>query len=140
MGSVATQNKELYQQLFQIHALQGICVSGDDSAQIQRSLASMRMRYAHQAESTLKILNWLQQQEPCVQVLHPAAPDSAGHSYWKKSVVANKVLAWSVLFFKAAYDLTAIRKFCDSLQLFKLGFSWGGPISLVMLYQLNAHA
>ena len=137
MGSVVTQNKELYQQLFQIHALQGICVSGDDSAQIQRSLASMRMRYAHQAESTLKILNWLQQQEPCVQVLHPAAPDSAGHSYWKEVCSSEQSAGLVSVIFKAAYDLTAIRKFCDSLQLFKLGFSWGGPISLVMLYQLN---
>ncbi len=27
--------------------------------------------------------------------------------------------------------------FCDALSLFKLGFSWGGPVSLVMLYDLK---
>ena len=36
--------------------------------------------------------------------------------------------------FKPEFDITAIRKFCDSLKLFKLGFSWGGPVSLVMFY------
>ena len=39
--------------------------------------------------------------------------------------------------FKPEFDITAIRKFCDSLKLFKLGFSWGGPVSLVMLYDLE---
>ena len=33
--------------------------------------------------------------------------------------------------------MQAIRRFCDALQLFKLGFSWGGPVSLVMLYNLK---
>jgi cystathionine beta-lyase len=39
--------------------------------------------------------------------------------------------------FKPEYDLNAVRKFCDALELFKLGFSWGGPVSLVMLYDLK---
>ena len=33
--------------------------------------------------------------------------------------------------------MAAIRRFCDALNLFKLGFSWGGPVSLVMLYDLK---
>jgi len=33
--------------------------------------------------------------------------------------------------------LTAVRQFCDNLKLFKLGFSWGGPVSLAMLYDLK---
>ena len=33
--------------------------------------------------------------------------------------------------------MSAIRAFCDSLSLFKLGFSWGGPVSLVMLYNIK---
>jgi cysteine-S-conjugate beta-lyase len=33
--------------------------------------------------------------------------------------------------------LLPIQFFCDALSLFKLGFSWGGPISLVMLYDLK---
>lgn len=41
------------------------------------------------------------------------------------------------MIFKSEFDLAAVRKFCDQLQLFKLGFSWGGPVSLVMLYQLD---
>ena len=38
---------------------------------------------------------------------------------------------------KSDYDISAVRRFCDALKLFKLGFSWGGPVSLVMLYDLK---
>lgn len=41
------------------------------------------------------------------------------------------------MIFDPKYDLAAIRRFCDALNLFKLGFSWGGPVSLVMLYDLK---
>ena len=64
---------------FRTHAIQGISVSGDDVAQ-ERSLASMRVRYAAQSESAL-LLAWLKQQPEFVQVLHPAEPSAAGHSY-----------------------------------------------------------
>ena len=40
MGSVVTRDKELHHKLFRAHAIQGISVSGDDVAQVQRSLAS----------------------------------------------------------------------------------------------------
>lgn len=137
MGSVITRDKNLYQQLFKIHANQGICVSGDDTAQIIRSLPHMRLRYQQQAENAQKLLEWLQQQPQCIQVLHPAASNSPGHDYWK-SICKNGQSAGLVsVIFDQKYDLAAIRRFCDALTLFKLGFSWGGPVSLVMLYDLK---
>ena len=36
------------------------------------------------------------------------------------------------------YDRAAIDKFCDSLQLFRLGYSWGGPMSLVVPYDIDS--
>ena len=62
MGSVVTRDKKLHHQLFRTHAIQGISISGDDAAQVQRSLASMRMRYEHQSQSALSLLHWLKQQ------------------------------------------------------------------------------
>ena len=137
MGSIVTRDKVLYHKLWQMHALQGISVSGDDVAQIQRSLSSMRLRYQQQSQTTLTLLQWLKQQPQFSQVLHPAHPESSGHQYWQ-TVCDNGLSAGLVsVIFKPEYDLKAVRLFCDQLQLFKLGFSWGGPISLVMLYQLK---
>jgi cystathionine beta-lyase len=137
MGSVVTRDKNLHHKLFRMHAIQGISVSGDDAAQVQRSLASMQVRYQHQSQSALKLLNWLKKQKEFVQVLHPADESSAGHDYWKEICTTGQSAGLVSVIFKPEYTLKDIRKFCDALQLFKLGFSWGGPVSLVMLYNLK---
>lgn len=137
MGSVVTQNPKLHHELFRMHAIQGIAISGDDAAQVQRSLASMQIRYQHQAQTALKILTWLKTQDLFAQVLHPADLDNISHQYWKETCQTEQSAGLVSVIFKPKYDIQAIRKFCDHLQLFKLGFSWGGPVSLVMLYQLN---
>lgn len=136
MGSVVTQNKELHHQLFRTHAIQGMSVSGDDTAQVQRSLASMQLRYEHQSKSALTLLAWLKQQDEFIQVLHPADPQNISYNFWKQTCQTEQSAGLVSVIFQPEYDLTAIRKFCDCLQLFKLGFSWG-PTSLVMLYELK---
>lgn len=137
MGSVVTRDQALHHKLFRMHAIQGISVSGDDVAQIQRSLASMQLRYQHQSQSAFSLVKWLKQQAAFVQVLHPADPDSAGHEYWKEVCRENHSAGLVSVIFNAEYGLEDIRQFCDALTLFKLGFSWGGPVSLVMLYNLK---
>ena len=137
MGSVVTRDEKLHQQLFRMHALQGISISGDDTAQVQRSLASMQIRYQHQSESTLTLLAWLKQQTEFAQILHPADETSAGHTYWKEICSTEQSAGLVSVIFKPEYHLKDVRHFCDALSLFKLGFSWGGPISLVMLYNLK---
>ncbi|WP_411689697.1 PLP-dependent transferase [Acinetobacter pseudolwoffii] len=137
MGSVVTRNKELHHKLFRTHAIQGISVSGDDVAQVQRSLASMQLRYEHQSKSALTLLTWLKNQSEFVQVLHPADPDNASYPYWKEICQQGQSAGLVSVIFDSKYQLQDIRNFCDSLKLFKLGFSWGGPVSLVMLYNLK---
>lgn len=137
MGSVVTRDKALHHKLFRTHAIQGISISGDDAAQVQRSLASMQIRYQHQSNSALHVLQWLKTQNAFSQVLHPADPDNISHQYWKDTCQTEQSAGLVSVIFKAEYDMTAIRKFCDHLKLFKLGFSWGGPVSLVMLYKLD---
>lgn len=137
MGSVVTRDQALHHKLYRMHAIQGISVSGDDTAQIQRSLAHMSLRYEQQAQSALTLLNWLKQQPQFSQVLHPSDPDAAGHQFWTEICSTGKSAGLVSVIFKPEYDLTAIRKFCDNLTLFKLGFSWGGPVSLAMLYDLK---
>lgn len=137
MGSVVTRDQQLHHKLFKMHATQGICVSGDDSAQIQRSLAHMSLRYDQQSLNAFKVLDWLKQQPQFIQILHPSLSNAAGHQFWAEVCSRGKSAGLVSVIFKPDYDLTAVRKFCDSLQLFKLGFSWGGPVSLAMLYDLK---
>ena len=137
MGSVVTRDQHLHHKLYRMHAIQGISVSGDDTAQIQRSLAHMSLRYEQQSQSTLRLLDWLKQQPQFTQVLHPSLSDSAGHQFWKEVCTTGKSAGLASVIFDSRYDMHAVRRFCDNLKLFKLGFSWGGPVSLVMLYDLK---
>lgn len=137
MGSVVTRDQHLHHKLYRMHAIQGISVSGDDTAQIQRSLAHMSLRYEQQSQSTLRLLDWLKQQPQFIQVLHPSLSDSAGHKFWKEVCTTGKSAGLASVIFDSRYDMHAVRRFCDNLKLFKLGFSWGGPVSLVMLYDLK---
>lgn len=137
MGSVVTRDQHLHHKLYRMHAIQGISVSGDDTAQIQRSLAHMSLRYEQQSQSTLRLLDWLKQQPQFIQVLHPSLSDSAGHQFWKEVCTTGKSAGLASVIFDSRYDMNSVRRFCDNLKLFKLGFSWGGPVSLVMLYDLK---
>jgi len=40
--------------------------------------------------------------------------------------------------FDPVFTAKHIDTFCNALQLFKLGFSWGGPMSLVVPYELSS--
>jgi len=137
MGSVVTRDEKLYHRLFRTHAILGIAISGDDAAQVQRSLAHMSLRYKQQSDNAKTLLEWLKQQPQFAQVLHPSDKASPGHQYWQEICTTGKSAGLVSVIFKPDYDISAVRRFCDALKLFKLGFSWGGPVSLVMLYDLK---
>ncbi len=146
MGSIVTKQRDLHLAVLRTHALQGIGVAGDDAERVIRSLPSLELRYQQQDKNTQFLARWLEQQDCIAQVLHPALPHAAGHEFWqqvcaqfdvasdRKSGTAAGLVS---IIFKPDYDLAQIDAFCDALQLFKLGFSWGGPVSLVMPYDLN---
>jgi cystathionine beta-lyase len=73
-----------------------------------------------------------------VQVLHPALENSPGHAHWRDLCGEDGLAAglFSVVF-DARFGTDAVDRFCDSLQLFKLGYSWGGPVSLVVPYDIG---
>ena len=137
MGSICTNNKVLHHQLLRTHALQGIAVSGDDTAQISRSLSSMALRYRQHHFNTQAILAFLQSCDAFSQILHPSLATHAGHPYWKEICQDQQGAGIVSVIFKADYDLHHIQQFCNRLTLFHLGFSWGGATSLVMYYDLK---
>ncbi|GAA5017805.1 PLP-dependent transferase [Acinetobacter puyangensis] len=137
MGSICTKNRTLHQQLLHMHALQGISVSGDDVAQINRSLPSMALRYRQHQNNTQIILTYLVACTEFAQILHPALSNHAGHAYWQHICKDGQGAGLVSVIFKTEYDLKKIQQFCNALKLFRLGFSWGGPTSLVMYYNLK---
>ncbi len=134
MGSVVTRDERLHRQVLMTHMRLGLGVSGNDTELVLRGLHSMALRYQAQDASTRALANWMQSQKGVIQVLHPALEGSPGHEAWARDAKAAACL-FSVVF-DERFDQARIDAFCDSLCLFKLGWSWAGPISLCAPYDV----
>ena len=143
MGSAVTCDEALHLLLKATHMRMGWGVGANDCETILRSLPSMALRYEAQDASARQLAQWLGAQKDVVQVLHPALPGSPGYAHWKALCEGEREgeggLAaglFSVLL-DPAWRPAQVDAFCDALKLFKIGYSWGGPISLVMPYDLK---
>ncbi|MDI1341828.1 PLP-dependent transferase [Polaromonas sp.] len=136
MGSVVTRDEALHHLVHFCHMRVGYGVAGNDAELVLRGLGSMALRYAAQDSATRTLAAWLQQQPQIEAVLHPALAGSPGHDIWQRDCSAAACLLSIV--FKAGYPQAEVDRFCDSLQLFKLGYSWAGPMSLCAPYDVPA--
>ena len=140
MGSVISRDATLHQKLSSTHRRMGWGVSGADIDLLLRSLPSMALRYAQHDSSARQVARCLAARPEIAQVLHPALPQASGHAHWQAACAPAgrpQGLAaglFSVVF-APRFSRAQVRRFCDDLQLFKLGYSWGGHLSLVMPYE-----
>jgi cystathionine beta-lyase len=136
MGSVVTRDEALHHLIHFCHMRVGYGVSGNDVELVLRGLNSIALRYAAQDAATRALAAWLQTQPQIAAVLHPALPGSPGHEAWKRDCTGAACLVSAV--FKPEFTQVQIDRFCDSLKLFKLGYSWAGPMSLCAPYDIPA--
>jgi cystathionine beta-lyase len=107
----------------------GQAVSADDAWLGSRGLRTMAVRLKQHQESALTIARWLQERPEVGLVLHPALPDCPGHDLWQRDFTGSSGL---FSFQLKGSDKAARARFVDSLDLFGIGFSWGGFESLVL--------
>ena len=136
MGSVVTRNEALHHLIHFCHMRVGYGVAGNDVEMVLRGLNSMALRYAAQDAATRLLATWLQAQPQVEAVLHPALAGSPGHDVWKRDCSAAACLVSVV--FKSGCSQAQVDGFCNSLKLFKLGYSWAGPMSLCAPYDIAA--
>ena len=103
----------------------GHAVSADDAWLGSRGIRTMGVRLRRHEESALEVAHWLKQQQQVGRVLHPALPDCPGHEIWKRDFKGSSGL----FSFELKGDRT---RFVEKLQLFGIGYSWGGYESLVL--------
>ncbi|QNP48757.1 PLP-dependent transferase [Diaphorobacter aerolatus] len=141
MGSITTRDQALHMRLKLTHMRIGFGVGMNDVEAVLRALPSMALRYHAHDRVTRELAAWSATQPGVVQVLHPALADSPGHAMWKALCCTEENPSgaaaglFSVLI-DPRHTQAQVDQFCDSLALFKIGYSWGGPISLVVPYEL----
>jgi cysteine-S-conjugate beta-lyase len=142
MGSITTVNQALHMRIKLTHMRLGIGVGANDAEMVLRSLSSIALRYRAHDVSARMLAAALQRQSAVVQLLHPAFDGAPGHAHWQQLCGgANQGQGAAAGLFSVviapSWPQAAIDRFCDSLQLFKLGYSWGGPMSLVVPYEMD---
>ena len=140
MGSIITRDPALGMKLKLTHMRLGLAVGVNDAEFVLRSLPSIVLRYQAHDSAARELAAWCQQQPRIAQVLHPALPRSPGHAHWKALCPTGPGGAAGLVsvIFKDEFSSAQVDVFCDALKLFKLGYSWGGPVSLVVPYDLGA--
>ena len=136
MGSVVTRSEALHHLIHFCHMRIGYGVAGNDAELVLRGLNTIALRYAAQDTATRTLATWLQSQPQIEAVLHPALAGSPGHAAWKRDCTAAACLVSVV--FKPDYGQSQVDGFCDGLKLFKIGYSWAGPMSLCVPYDIPA--
>ena len=136
MGSVVTADEDLHRQVLLTHMRLGLGVGANDAELVLRGLPTLTLRYQAQDVATRELATWMQTQPGVAQVLHPALAGSPGHEAWRRDARAAACL-FSVVF-DERISQSQVDAFCDRLQLFRLGWSWAGPISLCAPYDVPA--
>jgi cystathionine beta-lyase len=136
MGATITVDRELYLKLKLARMHMGIGVSSDDCSLVLRGLPSMKARFDTHDRHALALAQWLKSRPEIAAVLHPAFEDCPGHEFFKRDFTGAGGL-FSVVF-DARYTPAQVDAFCEALELFALGWSWGGAHSLVMPYNVRS--
>jgi cysteine-S-conjugate beta-lyase len=136
MGSITTRDAALHERLKLAHMHLGYGVAGNDAELVLRSLPSLPLRYHAHDATARQLAAWLAMQPAIARVLHPAFETCPGHAHWKTTCTAAAGL-FSVMV-DPRFTPAQVDAFVDALRLFKIGYSWAGPVSLAVPYDLQA--
>ena len=129
MGTVTANDKYL-KQLRDTHGNLGLTAGPDDIYLAQRGLRTLHIRLKQHEATALTLAKWLKARPEVTRVLHPAMTDCPGHETWKRDFTGSSGLFSIEL--KPEISKSAIAAMLDGLELFGMGWSWGGFESLIV--------
>jgi cystathionine beta-lyase len=133
MGAVSCRDDAIYRKLALARSRIGHGVGANDVEMILRSLPTLPLRYASQDAAGRAFAAWCQTRSEFTRVLHPALAGSPGHAHWASHCRAAAGLVTVEV--DPRFGVAHTDAFVDALSVFRIGYSWGGPISLVVPYE-----
>lgn len=127
IGAIAARDLTLSRAIGDTIEDLGWHVSPDDAWLTLRGLRTLPLRMQEQAASALEITTWLGSRPEVARVLYPALPGDPGHAIWARDYTGAAALFGVVM---QGGTETAAHALLDRLELFGLGYSWGGFESL----------
>jgi cysteine-S-conjugate beta-lyase len=132
LGTVSVAHAAAYEAIGAVYKQLGMAVSPDDCSLAIRGLQTLGVRLERLEKTTLEVARWLAKHPTVKAVLHPALNSCPGHEYWNRDFTGSSSI-FSIVF-DERFTADQVRAFADRLTLFKIGFSWGGVTSLVVVY------
>ncbi|MDO1558636.1 cystathionine beta-lyase [Brevundimonas sp. 2R-24] len=126
-GSIAARDPALIRRLHETIEDLGLYVSPDDVFLLLRGLRTMAVRMDAQQAAAQRVAEWLMTQPQVSRVLWPALESFPQHALWRRDFTGASGLMGVVM--RPGPDAAA-EAMLDALELFGLGFSWGGYESL----------
>ena len=105
------------------------CAGPEDVFLALRGLRTLSLRLKEHERQALDLARWLAARPEVDRVLHPALESDPGHAIWRRDFKGSTGL-FSVVLKRAPNE--AVAAMLDGLELFGMGFSWGGFESLVI--------
>jgi cystathionine beta-lyase len=94
-----------------------------------RGLRTLATRLERHQKSALKVAEWLAGRPEVARVLYPALPDDPGHALWRRDFSGASGLFGFLL---RPVERPGLAAMLDHLELFGMGYSWGGYESLLI--------
>ena len=129
LGVVTARTPELWNRLKRYAVQLGTCAGPDDIYLGLRGLRTMGTRLRQHQATGIELAQWLQNRPEVARVLHPALPDDPGHALWRRDFLGASGLFAMEL---KPVSKQAISAFLNGMELFGMGYSWGGYESLIL--------
>ena len=136
MLGLVSANEAWRKPLRQTYDCFAMCAGPEDIFLALRGLRTMELRLREAERQGLALANWLAARPEVKRVLHPALPSHPGHAIWKRDFSGASGLFSVIL---APVPEQALAAFLDGLELFGMGYSWGGFESLVIPFDCSSY-
>ena len=134
MGGSLAVNKKVFKKVMFFYKLSGYRMSADEAYLIIRGLRTLDIRLEKHYENTKTVINFLKKQKKIKEILYPHNPSTKNYKLWKKYYTGGNGLLSIVI---KSNKKSSVVKFVNSLELFGIGYSWGGFESLAILQDLR---
>ena len=133
---MVTANESHWKRLRDTYDLFAMCAGPEDMFLALRGLRTMHLRLKQAEQQGLAMAHWLKARPEVAKVLHPAFDDCPGHETWKKYFKGSSGLFSIVL---KPFSDKAVAAMLDGLDLFGMGYSWGGFESLIVPFDCKPY-
>ena len=134
-GVVATQDDAIAEKLAFIRNAEGTALAPFESWLLQRGMETLKIRFAQQSQTALKLAVWLRNRDELKSIHFPGLPDDPGHEIQ----AAQSGSFGSVFSLELSDDLSPIG-FLKALQVFRSTVSFGSIKSSASLPCQMSHA